>query len=383
MDQRKPGLTGPMSGGEKPVRANPALSLPGRGRILPPPLAKGPTVTQTARTLHLVARPLGAPRLSDFRMAEVPLPTPGPGEVLLRMLWLSLDPYMRGRISDARSYAAPTPLGEAPPAEAVACVLASSDPSLVAGDTVVVFDRWRDHAIRKAADCRKLDPSLGPVQAALGVLGMPGLTAYTGLKHIGQPQAGETLVVGAATGAVGALVGQIARLNGARVVGVAGGPEKCRYATETLRFDACLDRHSPHLAPRLAKACPDGIDVYFELTGGDVLAAVLPLLNRFARIPVCGTIATYNATTPPEGPDQLPALMRLILTRSLTVRGFIVDNFSDDTAEFETAMAGWLKTDAIRHREDVTLGLENMVTAFIGMLEGRNFGKTLVKLADQ
>ncbi len=339
-------------------------------------------MTQTARTLQLVSRPVGAPRASDFRLTEVQLPDPGPGEVLLQMLWLSLDPYMRGRISDARSYAAPTPLGEAPPTEAVARVLASNDPSLAVGDIVVVYDQWRDHAVRKASDCRKLDPSLGPVQSALGVLGMPGRTAFSGLKHIGKLQPGETLVVGAATGAVGALVGQIARLQGARAVGVAGGAEKCRFATETLRFDACLDRHAPDLDQRLAEACPDGIDVYFELTGGDVLAAVLPLLNPFARIPVCGTIATYNATTPPPGPDRLPDLMRLILTRSLTLRGFIVGEFAADRGEFEAAMAGWLATDAVRHREDVAEGLDSMVTAFIGMLEGRNFGKTLVKLAD-
>jgi NADPH-dependent curcumin reductase len=289
---------------------------------------------------------------------------------------------MRGRMSDARSYAAATPLGEAPPTEAVARVLASNDPALVPGDIVVVYDQWRDHALRKAADCRKLDPSLGPIQTALGVLGMPGRTAYGGLKHIGKPKAGETLVVGAATGAVGGLVGQIARINGARVVGIAGGADKCRYATETMGFDACLDRHQPDLGPRLAEACPKGIDVYFELTGGDILAAVLPLLNPFARIPVCGTIATYNATTPPPGPDQLPAFMRLVLTRSLTVRGFIVSEFAADTPEFETAMSGWLASGAVQYREDVSHGLDSMVPAFIGMLEGKNFGKTLVSLAD-
>jgi len=336
---------------------------------------------QSARIIQLVTRPNGAPKPGDFRIADIPLPDPGPGEVLLQMLWLSLDPYMRGRISDARSYAAPTPLGEAPPTEAVARVIVSNDPALAAGDTVVVYDQWRDHAVRKAADCRKLDPTLAPVQTALGVLGMPGRTAYTGLKHIGKPKPGETLVVGAATGAVGGLVGQIARLQGARTVGIAGGAEKCLYATETLGFDACLDRHQPDLAARLAEACPNGIDVYFELTGGDILAAVLPLLNPFARIPVCGTIASYNATTPPPGPDQLPALMRLILTRSLTVRGFIVGEFAADTPEFEAAMSNWLNEGVVAYREAISQGIESMVPAFIGMLEGQNFGKTLVKLA--
>ncbi len=334
----------------------------------------------TARTIQLVARPVGAPKPTDFRIVDVPLPDPGPGEVLLKMEWLSLDPYMRGRMSDARSYAAPTPLGCPPPTEAVARVLRSNDPSLQAGDRVLVHDAWRDHTVAKAANCRKLDPTAAPVQAWLGILGMPGLTAWAGLKHIGRPKPGETLVVGAATGAVGSVVGQIARLSGLRVVGVAGGAEKCRHATETLGFDACLDRHQPDLAARMAEACPKGADIYFELTGGDVLSAVLPLLNPFARIPVCGTIASYNATTAPDGPDRLPALMRLILTRSLTVRGFIVSEFAADRPAFEAEMTTWLASGQITHKEDVTDGLDSMVPAFIGMLEGRNFGKTLVRL---
>lgn len=335
---------------------------------------------QITRSIQLVARPVGAPKPSDFRIAESLLADPAPGEVLLKMAWLSLDPYMRGRMSEARSYAAPTPLGDPPPCEAVARVLVSNDPGLAPGDQVLVYDAWRDHTVAKAADCRRLDPAEAPVQAWLGILGMPGRTAYTGLKHIGQPKPGETLVVGAATGAVGSVVGQIARLRGLRVVGLAGGAEKCRYATDSLGFDACLDRHQPDLGPRLAEACPKGIDVYFELTGGDVLTAVLPLLNPFARMPVCGTIAGFATTTPPPGPDRLPDLMRLILTRRLTLRGFIVDDFNADTPEFEATMTRWLADGAIRNREDVSHGLDSMVAAFIGMLEGRNFGKTLVRL---
>lgn len=335
---------------------------------------------QIARTIQLVARPVGTPKPSDFEIAGIPLADPALGEVLLRMEWLSLDPYMRGRMSDARSYAAPTPLGDPPPCEAVARVLISKDPSLAPGDRVLVDDAWRDHAVARAADCRKLDPAEAPVQAWLGILGMPGLTAYAGIKRIGQPKSGETLVVGAATGAVGSVVGQIARLRGLHVVGVAGGEDKCRYATDSLGFDACLDRHQPDLGARLAKACPDGVDVYFELTGGEVLGAVLPLLNPFARMPVCGTIASYNATTAPEGPDRLPSLMRLILTRSLTVRGFIVSEFAADRPEFETAMSAWLAQGAIRYREHISHGLDSMVPAFIGMLQGGNFGKTLVRL---
>jgi NADPH-dependent curcumin reductase CurA len=343
-------------------------------------------MAHAARMIRLVARPVGAPKPSDFRITDLLLPDPGPGEVLLQMLWLSLDPYMRLRLSDARSYSTPISLEEAPPTEAVARVLLSNDASLSAGDIVVIEDKWRDHALAKAADCHRLDAPLdaarAPVQTALGVLGMTGRTAYTGLKHIGKPKPGETLVVGAATGAVGSIVGQIARLHGARTIGVAGGPDKCRYATETLGFDACLDRQQPELGERLAKACPNGIDVYFELTGGAVLDAVLPLLNDFARIPVCGTIASYNATTLPSGPDRLPAMMRLIVSRSLSVCGFIVDDFDADRVEFEATMSGWLAAGAIRYREDVSHGLESMVPAFIGMLEGHNFGKTLVHLAD-
>lgn len=339
-------------------------------------------MTVTARTICLAARPAGQPQPGDFRMEQAILPDPGPGEVALQTLWLSLDPYMRGRMSNARSYAAPTELGQPLPSEAVARVLHSNAADLRPGDIVVVHDFWRDHMIRKAQACRKLDPALAPVQTALGVMGMPGLTAYAGLKHIGQPKPGETLVVGAASGAVGALVGQIAKLGGARVVGVAGGPDKCAYVTEGLGFDACIDRLAPDMAAQLAAACPKGVDVYFELTGGDVFKAVLPLLNPFARVPVCGTIATYNATEPPAGPDLSPALLRAILTRSLTFRGFIVSEFEADAPEFRRQMAAWIAAGQIRYREDVTEGLDHMAAAFVGMLNGQNFGKTLIHVAD-
>jgi NADPH-dependent curcumin reductase CurA len=245
---------------------------------------------------------------------------------------------------------------------------------------VLIDDHWRDHAVRRASDCKRLDPSVAPVQSALGVLGMTGRTAYVGLKHIGKPKAGETLVVGAATGAVGSIVGQIARLQGARAIGVAGGSEKCRFATETLGFDACLDRHLPDLPGRLAEVCPDGVDVYFELTGGKVLDAVLPLLNEFARIPACGTVASYNATALPAGPDRLQDLMRLIVSRSLTVCGFIVDDHEADRPAFEVEMTAWLASGQVKHHEHIAHGLDSMVPAFIGMLDGQNLGKTLVRL---
>jgi NADPH-dependent curcumin reductase CurA len=336
----------------------------------------------TARTIVLAARPQGRPTPADFRVEQATLRDPGPGEVLLQTLWLSLDPYMRGRMSPGPSYAAATELGQPLPSEAVARVLASRDPGFQPGDIVAVHDHWRDHMIRDARTLRKLDATQAPVQTALGVMGMPGMTAYTGLKHIGKPKPGETVVVGAASGAVGALVGQIARLGGARAVGLAGGPDKCAYVSDVLGFDACIDRNAPDMAARLAAACPKGIDVYFELTGGAVFNAVLPLLNPFARVPVCGTIATYNATSLPDGPDQTPALLRSILTRSLTFRGFIVSEFWGDAPEFYTQMATWLATGKIHYREDITRGLDQMVQTFIGMLDGHNFGKTLIQVAD-
>jgi hypothetical protein len=236
--------------------------------------------------------------------------------------------------------------------------------------------------LRRGRNLRKLDPALAPVQTALGVMGMPGLTAYAGLRHIGKPRAGETVVVAAAAGAVGALVGQIAKLGGARVVGVAGGAEKCGYVARDLGFDACIDRHDPQMAGQLAAACPNGIDVYFELVGGAVWSAVLPLLNPFARVPVCGTIADYNDLGPPLGPDQSPALMRSVLTKSLTLRGFIVSEFAVDAPEFRDQMGQWLAAGEVRYREDVRAGLDQMIPAFVAMLAGRNFGKTLIHLAD-
>ena len=338
-------------------------------------------MTVTARTIQLAARPSGPPVPGDFQMVSAVLPEAGPGEVALQTLWLSLDPYMRGRMSAGQSYASATELGQPLPCEVVARVLQSNDPGFQTGDIVAVHDVWRDHAIRKASALRKLDPALAPVQTALGVMGMPGLTAYAGLKHIGQPKPGETVVVGAASGAVGALVGQIARLGGSRVVGLAGGAQKCAYVTGELGFDACIDRHAPDMAAQLAAACPKGVDVYFELTGGDVFDAVLPLLNGFARVPVCGTIATYNATSLPSGPDRTPALLRDILIKSLTFRGFIVSEFAADAAEFHGKMAQWLASGQVRYREDVTEGFEHMPQTFIAMLQGKNFGKTLIKAA--
>ena len=331
----------------------------------------------------LAARPEGAPTAADFRIEQAPMPTPRNGQVLLRNRWLSLDPYMRGRMNAGRSYAAPVELGEVMDGGTVSEVVHSLHPAWSPGDLVLAHAGWQTHAVVDGeALRRKLDPAGLPLQTALGVHGMPGFTAYAGLHEIGKPQHGETLVVAAASGPVGATVGQIARLRGTRVVGIAGGPDKVAHVKDALGFDVALDHRAEDFAEQLAAACPDGIDVYFENVGGKVFDAVMPLLNDFARIPVCGLVAHYNATGPAPGPDRVSQLMSLILTRHLTVRGFIQHDFIALYPEFVREMGQWLRDGRVRYREDVVEGLENAPAAFIGMLEGKNFGKLLVKIAD-
>ncbi|KQU51719.1 NADP-dependent oxidoreductase [Bosea sp. Leaf344] len=337
------------------------------------------TPTQMQRIV-LAARPTGRPDHSHFRLETAPIPTPGEGQLLLKTLYLSLDPYMRGRMSAAKSYSAPVEIGQVMEGGTVSEVLESRYPGLNPGDVVLSFSGWQSHALADGAQLRKLDPQAAPVTTALGVLGMPGFTAYAGLLTIGQPKPGETVVVAAASGPVGSAVGQIARIKGARAVGIAGGPEKCAYIRENFGFDAVIDHRAPDLAEQLAAACPDGIDVYFENVGGKVWDAVFPLLNGFARIPVCGLIAQYNASGDFEGPDRLPVLMRQVLTKSLLIRGFIQREFAAQRPDFEREMAGWIASGAVRYKEDIVTGLENAPEAFMGLLEGRNFGKLVVKL---
>jgi NADPH-dependent curcumin reductase len=334
------------------------------------------------RRIVLAARPHGEPQASDFRLEQVPVPEPGPGQVLLRTLWLSLDPYMRGRMSDARSYAKPVGIGEAMTGEAVSEVVRTNDPAFAPGDLVRGMTGWQTHALGTGKSIRKLDPDAAPPSTALGVLGMPGMTAYVGLLNIGRPQPGETVVVAAATGPVGSMVGQIAKLKGCRAVGIAGGPDKCRYLTDELGFDAAVDHRAPDLPERLRAACPNGIDVYFENVGGAVWDAVFPLLNDFARVPVCGLVAHYNATEPPPGPDRTPGLMRAILTQRLSLRGFIVWDFAAEEDAFRRDVGRWLREGRIKHREDIVNGLENAPEAFMGLLKGKNFGKLLVRVAE-
>ena len=339
-------------------------------------------MSETAHRIVLASRPVGEPKPSDFRLEEFPLPQPGPGQMLLATRWLSLDPYMRGRMSDAPSYAKPVGVDEVMEAGTVSEVVASNNEQYRNGDIVLGHVGWQTHALSDGSGLRKLDPSVAPVSTALGVLGMPGMTAYTGLLVIGQPKAGETVVVSAASGAVGSAVGQIAKIKGARAIGIAGGPEKCRYVTEELGFDDCLDHRAPDLAERLKTACPKGIDVYFENVGAPVSDAVFPLLNSFARVPVCGLIAQYNMTELPPGPNRVPQLFRAVLTKRLSIRGFIVTDFAAHFGDFIRDMPQWLREGRIKYREDIVDGLENAPAAFMGMLKGRNFGKQLVRIAE-
>ena len=333
------------------------------------------------RRIVLAQRPQPSATEGSFRLEAVPLPHLAHGEVLLRTLWLSLDPYMRGRMSDAPSYAAPVAIGGVMTGQTVARVETSLHPVYRPGDLVLARSGWQEFAVSDGRDLTGLPAGLTRPSWALGILGMTGFTAYMGLLDIGKPIPGETLVVAAATGAVGSVVGQIGKLKGCRVVGIAGGPEKCRWAVNELGFDACIDHRSPAFAELLAAACPDGIDVYFENVGGKVFRAVVPLLNPHARIPVCGLIAQYDADAKPAEADWAPTLMRSILVKRITMRGFIIyDDYAHRFGEFLTAMQAWLRDGRIKYREDVVHGLENAPRAFLGLLEGRNFGKLVVSL---
>jgi NADPH-dependent curcumin reductase CurA len=309
-------------------------------------------------------------------LTQQPIPEPGEGEVLMRNLYLSLDPYMRGRMSAAKSYAKPAAVGQPMVGGTVGQIVKSRNPQYPVGDIVLGYGGWQDYALSNGAGLRKLDPAAAPISTALGVLGMPGMTAYVGLTEIGQPKPGETVVVAAASGAVGSVVGQIAKIKGCRAVGIAGGAEKCRFVVDALGFDACVDHRAPDLAKQLQAACPAGIDVYFENVGGAVQQAVWPLLNDFARIPVCGLIAQYNATTSMPGPDMFS-----VLRKRLLLRGFIYSDFAAKLGDFLRDAGEWVRTGRLKYREDIVEGLENAPAAFLGLLQGKNFGKMLVKMA--
>jgi NADPH-dependent curcumin reductase CurA len=335
------------------------------------------TVPKTYRRVVLVRRPPGEPAESDFRVEEVPMPEPKHGEVLVKVAYLSLDPYQRGRMRDAASYAAPVGLGEVMTGGTVGAVVTSNNPRFAVGDTVEDRLGWQEYAIGGAASMRKVDPSLAPISTANGVLGMPGMTAYFGLLEVGQPRPGETVVVSAASGAVGQVVGQIGKIMGCRVVGIAGGAKKCAFVTDELGFDACVDYKSGNdLDAALRAVCPNGIDVYFDNVGGDVSDAVLRNLNFFARVALCGSISQYNATTPPIG----PRLLGTFVGKRVRAQGFIVTDFA---ARYEPAMrqmGEWIRSGRLKYREDVVQGIDRAPRAFIGLLRGENFGKLLVKM---
>ncbi|HXJ43076.1 MAG TPA: NADP-dependent oxidoreductase [Bryobacteraceae bacterium] len=331
------------------------------------------------RRIVLASRPEGEPTPDNFRLETVETAPLKEGEVLLRTLYLSLDPYMRGRMSDAPSYAEPVKIGEVMVGSTVSEVMESTVAGLQKGDTVTGFSGWQEYAVVPARGLRKLNPENGPVSLALGVLGMPGLTAYTGLLNIGNPKPGETVVVSAASGAVGAVVGQIAKIKGCRVVGVAGGEAKCQYVVEELGFDACVDHRSATLHDDLKAACPKGVDVYFENVGGKVLEAVLPRMNDFSRMPVCGLISQYNLTDLSPGPDRTAVLMRAVLTKRIRMQGFIVLDYASQMPDFLHDVATWLRDGKMKYKEDIVDGLDKAPEALIGVLNGRNFGKMLVR----
>jgi len=335
------------------------------------------------KQIVMAARPQGEPKLTDFALEEKPVPELKEGQVLIKAQWLSLDPYMRGRMSDAESYAEPLQVGEVMTGETAGVVVASKSPNYQEGDVVCCYSGWSDWCVMDGSEenlyLYKFDPGPLPLSVYLGAAGMPGRTAYFGLLRKGRPQQGETLVVAAASGAVGSVVGQIAKMKGCRVVGVAGGPEKCRYVVEELGFDECLDHRAEDFEAQLAAACPDGIDIYFENVGGRVVKAVAPLLNKGARVPICGYIAHYNE----EGePQDTPFHVLGALPEQPEHDFFLVTDWMEEQVQATMELAGWIATGQLKYKECIAEGLEQAPEAFIGMLKGRNFGKQLVKVAE-
>ena len=331
--------------------------------------------------VRLAARPTGAASVDNFRIEKVEINPPEPGQVLLRTLYLSLDPYMRGRMNAAKSYAPPLEVGKVMFGGTVSEVIASRSPDIVAGDVVFGYTGWQTHAVADAAKLRKLDPAVAPVTTALGVLGTPGFTGYSGLVKIGKPRPGETVVVSAASGAVGGTAGQLAQIFGARAVGIAGGPQKVAFVRDELGFDAAVDYQAPDFTDRLREATPAGVDVYFENVGGPVFSAVRPLLNDFARVTLCGLISRYDTTEIPDGPDNLPGFLSQVLHQQITVQGFVNRWFENElTDAFQRDVGRWFAEGRIRYREDIVDGLENAPQAFLRLFTGQNFGKLIVRV---
>lgn len=333
-----------------------------------------------SRQWLLANRPPGWPGESDFKLVENPIPRAGDGEILVRVLWLSVDPYMRGRMRDVKSYAPPVALGGVMEGGAVGAVIASHHPRFSAGNIVEGHFGWQDYAVSDGRGVRKIDPSLAPISTALGVLGMPGLTAYFGLLEICRPRRGETVLVSGAGGAVGSIVGQIARIQGCRAVGTAGSDEKVRWITDGLGFDAAFNyKTAPNYGAKIAELCPDGIDCYFDNVGGEISDAVIPLLNTRGRAAICGQISLYNL----ERPEQGPRLFWHFIRQQLNVEGFLVFRFADRYKEGLDQLAQWMREGKLKYRETVIEGLENAPKAFIGMMRGENIGKQVVHVADE
>ncbi|HET6182657.1 MAG TPA: NADP-dependent oxidoreductase [Acetobacteraceae bacterium] len=329
------------------------------------------------RSVVLARRPRGAPAAHDFRIEEGAVPTPAAGEVVTRTIWLSIDPYMRGRLREGPSYAPPVQIGETMTGETVGEVIASAAPGFAVGDIVVGPRGWSTHCVAKAEQVAKIDRHAAPLSAYLGVLGMPGATAYTGMTDIGRPKRGETVVISAASGAVGSVAGQLAKRAGARVVGIAGGADKCLFVQEELGFDDCVDHRSIDLHNELREACPNGIDVYFENVGGRVQAAAFDLLNPFSRVPMCGMVSQYNEAEYPPGPN-----LGFVVGKRVLIQGFIVSDKPERFAEWRALAAPWVAEGSLRYREDIVNGLENAPDALAGVLSGRNFGKMLVRIGE-
>jgi hypothetical protein len=339
-------------------------------------------MTQNTRVL-LARRPRGEPTDADFEIESQPIPPLADGEILVEILWLSLDPYMRGRMSDRKSYAPPTELGQPITGEAAGVVAASRSDRWNEGDTVCAQSGWQSYYVAQGDDptVYEVDAKASPLSTYLGVLGMPGRTAYFGLLRVGKPRAGETVVVSAAAGAVGSAVGQIAKIRGCRAVGVAGGAAKCRHVVDELGFDACVDYKAGNLEGDLAAACPDGIDVYFENVGGAVAQAVAPLLNDGARVPICGFISAYN--TEDMTKEKTPFDVFGALANPPEHRFFLVFDYVEEHGEANAQLAEWLGQGKLKYRESVVDGIENAPAAFRGLLRGKNFGKQLVAVAKQ
>ncbi len=332
-------------------------------------------MTQIAHALVLRRRPDGEPDPSDFDMVEQAIPTPAAGEVVTRTIWLSIDPYMRGRLADRKSYAPSVQIGEVMTGESVGEVIASGDPAFAVGDIVSGARGWQTHVLSKAAALAPIPKGQAPLSAYLGVLGMPGTTAYSGMKDIGRVKPGETVVISAASGAVGSVAGQLAKRAGARVIGVAGGPDKCLWVQETLGFDDCVDHRTMDLDAALSDACPQGIDVYFENVGGVVQQAVFPLLNNFGRMVMCGMVAQYNDASFSAGPN-----LGAVVGKRLTIQGLIVSDKPERFAEWRNLASPWVAEGSLKYRETVLDGLENAPKALVLLLRGQNFGKMLVRV---